>query len=126
MLDYGEPRYFYNSFALRDFEGNEMLTQTWPYFQTQTSRRALMAGRPTPMTSCWNGMDRSALGCCGAKGFNNLLRSVLVVIIAVPFVARSLLRLRGIPDTLAASYFKELECCLIHTNDSLRHRERFV
>ena len=43
---------------------------------------------------------------------------------AGPFVARSPLRFRGIPDSLAASHLEGSECCLIHTDNPLRHEKR--
>ncbi|KAF3031812.1 hypothetical protein E8E12_001292 [Didymella heteroderae] len=59
-LDFSIPPRIYDTFALRDAEGHEMLTQTWPYFRAQVSRQALMANRPTPVASCWNGMGESS------------------------------------------------------------------
>jgi hypothetical protein len=58
-LDFSRPPQFYDTFALRDADGHEMLMQTWPYFRARASRRALLANRPTPVTSCWNGMGNS-------------------------------------------------------------------
>jgi hypothetical protein len=55
-LDFSKPPQFYDTFALRDAEGHEMLMQTWPYFRARESRRGMLANSPTPVTSCWNGM----------------------------------------------------------------------
>ncbi|PWO24881.1 adrenodoxin [Pyrenophora tritici-repentis] len=55
-LDFSRPPKFYDTFALRDAEGHEMLMQTWPYFRAKQSRRAILANRPVPVASCWNGM----------------------------------------------------------------------
>lgn len=35
--------------------------QTWPYFRSQKSRKAIKSGLPVPVTSCWNGVGTSVL-----------------------------------------------------------------
>lgn len=55
-LDFSEPPAFYDTFALRDIEGQEALMQTWPFFRASKSRSAMKANRPVPVKSCWNGM----------------------------------------------------------------------
>mgnify|MGYP004537404795 CR=1 FL=1 len=67
-LDFSIPPRVYDTFALRDAEGHEMLTQTWPYFRAQASRQALMANRATPVTSCWNGMGKSSSDASCVQG----------------------------------------------------------
>jgi hypothetical protein len=57
-LDFSHPPKFYDTFALRDAEGHEMLMQTWPYFRAKQSRQAMLANRPVPVASCWNGMGK--------------------------------------------------------------------
>ncbi|KAJ4253852.1 hypothetical protein NW762_010247 [Fusarium torreyae] len=58
-LDFSKPPEFYDTFALRDSEGHEKLMQTWPYFRSRESRRALMYGESVPVESCWNGLEPS-------------------------------------------------------------------
>lgn len=57
-LDFSRPLEVYDTFALRDVEGHEMLMQKWPYFRAKQSRRAILANLPVPVTSCWNGMGK--------------------------------------------------------------------
>lgn len=55
-LDFSKPPAFYDTFALRDYDGHEAIMSTWPYFRSSVSRHALKRGLPVPMASCWNGM----------------------------------------------------------------------
>jgi len=55
-LDFAKPPRYYDTFALRDSNGDEPMMQVWPYFRSWQSRAALKAGRPVPVQSCWNGM----------------------------------------------------------------------
>lgn len=57
-MDYAKPPKYYDTFALRDAEGQETVMQTWPYFRSRASRSALKSNRPVPVTSCWNGMGK--------------------------------------------------------------------
>lgn len=56
-LDFSKPPHFYDTFALRDSEGHDTLMQTWPYFRSRDSRRAVKSGQPVPVASCWNGIS---------------------------------------------------------------------
>lgn len=97
-LDFSKPPLFYDTFALRDIDGNKPITQTWPYFQSSTSRNALISNQPVPVQSCWNG---------------------IVAMDAGPFSARTPLRFRGISDSLAMFHLEGSECCLIHADNPL-------
>lgn len=57
-LDFERPPQVYDTFALRDAEGHEILTQTWPYFRSRKSRQAMQVNGPAPVVSCWNGMGK--------------------------------------------------------------------
>lgn len=57
-LDFSKTPAFYDTFALRDSEGYEHVTQTWPYFRSQESRKAMKMMEPVPEKSCWNGIGR--------------------------------------------------------------------
>ncbi|KAM5433905.1 hypothetical protein MferCBS31731_006912 [Microsporum ferrugineum] len=97
-LDFSKPPKFYDTFALRDIEGHDQLMQTWPYFRSRVSRRAIKYGEPVPVKSCWNGavaMDSS------------------------PFYNDPPLEFRGISDGLAKSHLEGSECCLIHADNPL-------
>lgn len=98
-LDFSKTPFFYDTFALRDAEGHDMLMQSWPYFRSRTSRHALKAGKPVPVTSCWNG-----IAVMDAKPFYN---------------DRQPLRFRGAPDSLAQLHVEGSECCLIHADNPL-------
>ncbi|KAE8146869.1 cryptococcal mannosyltransferase 1-domain-containing protein [Aspergillus avenaceus] len=97
-LDFSKPPRFYDTFALRDAEGHDMLMQTWPYFRARASRHALKHSQPVPVASCWNGA---------------------VAMDASPFYEKPALRFRGIPDSLAKSHLEGSECCLIHADNPL-------
>ena len=57
-MDYSKPPAYYDTFALRDIEGYEAVTSTFPYFRSKISRHAMLAGQPVPVQSCWNGMGK--------------------------------------------------------------------
>lgn len=112
-MDFAHAPKYYDTFALRDSDGDATVMQTFPYFRSSASRRAMIAGHPVPLQSCWNGM---------------------VVLDALPFysnnsnkredgndsnVANDVLRFRGIPDSLAKYHLEASECCLIHVDNPL-------
>ncbi|CRG85518.1 hypothetical protein PISL3812_02570 [Talaromyces islandicus] len=98
-LDFAKPPAFYDTFALRDSDGNEAMMQTWPYFRGRKSRRAMERNEIVPVKSCWNSM---------------------VIMDATPFYDRvSPLQFRGIPDSLATHHLEGSECCLIHADNPL-------
>ncbi|TEA13830.1 Alpha-1,3-mannosyltransferase CMT1 [Colletotrichum sidae] len=101
-LDFSEPPYYYDTFALRDAGGQAHLMQTWPYFRSRKSREALMAYRDAvPVRSCWNG---------------------IVAMQAAPFLAPEgkRLKFRAVADSLAEEQHVEAsECCLIHVDNPL-------
>ncbi|KAK0715250.1 cryptococcal mannosyltransferase 1-domain-containing protein [Lasiosphaeris hirsuta] len=105
-LDFSRPPLYYDTFALRDADGHEHASQTWPYFRSADSRNAMLDGVSVPVSSCWNGivaMPTSAF--TGIKG----------------------LKFRGIDDTLANSHLEGSECCLIHgDNPASRTRGVFL
>lgn len=57
-MDFSKPPSFYDTFALRDAEGHEAVTPTFPYFRAKASRTAMMSGQPVPLRSCWNGIGK--------------------------------------------------------------------
>lgn len=61
-LDFSKPPRYYDTFALRDSEGHEPVTLTYPYFRSRASRKAIMAHEPVPVQSCWNGMGKEPPG----------------------------------------------------------------
>ncbi|KAE8322889.1 cryptococcal mannosyltransferase 1-domain-containing protein [Aspergillus sergii] len=97
-LDFSKPPRYYDTFALRDSNGDETLMQEWPYFRSATSRDALLAMSPAPVKSCWNGM---------------------VAMPVAPFLSKTPLRFRAIPDSLAQLHVEGSECCLIHADNPL-------
>jgi len=105
-LDFSKPPIYYDTFALRDSNGHEHATQTWPYFRSSKSRKAMLNGIPAPVSSCWNGIvAMPASSFTGIKGLN----------------------FRGVHDTLAESHVEGSECCLIHAdNPASRSRGVFL
>jgi hypothetical protein len=95
-LDFSHPPLFYDTFALRDSNGDRPITMTWPYFLSSASRKAMISNLPVPVKSCWNG---------------------LAVFQANSFYGPNRLKFRGIPDSLAAHHLEGSECCLIHTDN---------
>lgn len=97
-LDFAKPPYYYDTFALRDSDGSEAVTSTFPYFRSKASRRAMILGQPVPVQSCWNG---------------------IVAFDAAPFYEPDSLAFRGISDSLALQHLEGSECCLIHADNPL-------
>ncbi|KAK4555345.1 hypothetical protein LTR86_007642 [Recurvomyces mirabilis] len=98
-LDFKQAPAFYDTFALRDADGYAPLMDTWPYFQSALSRKAIKHSLPVPVASCWNGM---------------------LAFDAAPFYdAHSPLLFRGVPDDLARAHLEGSESCLIHADNPL-------
>ncbi|RTE69933.1 hypothetical protein BHE90_015682 [Fusarium euwallaceae] len=95
-LDFSKPPQYYDTFALRDANGHEHATQTWPYFRSSKSRAAMKRSEPVPVSSCWNGV---------------------VFMPAASFVGEQGLTFRAIDDSLAANHLEGSECCLIHADN---------
>lgn len=97
-LDFAKPPHYYDTFALRDNDGQEAVTSTFPYFRSRASRSAMISGHPVPVQSCWNG---------------------IVAFDAAPFYDPNRLQFRGVPDSLALHHVEGSECCLIHVDNPL-------
>ncbi|KAI4192675.1 MAG: hypothetical protein LQ348_003076 [Seirophora lacunosa] len=50
-LDFAKPPHYYDTFALRDSNGDEAVISTYPYFRSSASRNALISGQPVPVQS---------------------------------------------------------------------------
>lgn len=56
-LDFSKPSQYYDTFALRDTNGQAHAMPTWPYFKGSVSRNALVNHLDAvPVASCWNGI----------------------------------------------------------------------
>lgn len=56
-LDYFRPHLFYDTFAMRDIDGNPMIAILYPFFPEGKTRQQLMAhSTNVQVKSCWNGM----------------------------------------------------------------------
>lgn len=97
-LDFAKPPAYYDTFALRDNEGYEAVTSTFPYFRSTLSREAMLSGLPVPVQSCWNG---------------------IVAFDAEPWTGIDKLKFRGVPDSLAKYHLEGSECCLVHADNPL-------
>ena len=61
-LDFAKPPNYYDTFALRDSEGQPHAMQTWPYFKSYASRSALVHNKDAvPVKSCWNGIGECTI-----------------------------------------------------------------
>lgn len=92
-MDFHYPPAYYDTFVLRDSQGDSTVMNTFPFFRSQDSRESILDGRPTKVQSCWNGM---------------------IILDTTPFYDG--LRFRGLPDSLASKHLEASECCLIHTD----------
>ncbi|KEF54141.1 uncharacterized protein A1O9_09936 [Exophiala aquamarina CBS 119918] len=92
-LDFHYPPDYYDTFVLRDSEGDSTIMKSFPYFRSMDSRTAMLQGRATKVQSCWNGM---------------------IAMDTAPFYEG--LRFRALPDSLATKHLEASECCLIHAD----------
>lgn len=95
-LDFKQPPHYYDTFALRDDQGQKTASNFWPWFLSPVSRQSAWQSQPVPVQSCWNGM---------------------VLFDAAPFYADPPLRFRATPDSLADLHLEASECCLIHADN---------
>jgi Cryptococcal mannosyltransferase 1 len=101
-FDYARPYpalAFYDQFATRDSNGQELVSLYHPYFAEGRSRDALVGGSPVPVKSCWSG-----IAAFDAAPFQDLARP---------------LRFRAVNDSLAEYHLEASECCLIHYDNPL-------
>lgn len=108
-LDFSKPPNYYDTFALRDSSGVKPITDTWPYFLSLKSRRALMTNSPVPVQSCWNGMvafDAEPFYANVVAGTQSMQKSTPLVF-------------RGVDDSLASTHLEGSECCLVHADNYL-------
>ncbi|KAI9884310.1 MAG: hypothetical protein M1823_003896 [Watsoniomyces obsoletus] len=112
--DFSRPPAFYDTFALRDSEGDPAITSTWPYFRSTVSRDALIRGDPVPVQSCWNGMV-----VFDAEPFYNPSPSPFSTATHTIDTTRHPLEFRGIEDSLAEYHLEGSECCIIHFDNPL-------
>lgn len=118
-LDFSKPPLYYDTFALRDSAGHETASQTWPYFRSAKSRRAMLYGVPVPVSSCWNGIGLSTPSPPSTTSDIQAEWSNLGIV-AMPtsaFTGSNGLKFRGVPDSLAQSHLEGSECCLIHADN---------
>lgn len=121
-LDFSKPPLYYDTFALRDSDGHEHATQTWPFFRSLRSRNAMYSGKPVPVSSCWNG-----IGTTWTSFWSGVLLTLPVAMPTSAFTGIKGLKFRGIPDSLAESHLEGSECCLIHAdNPASRARGVFL
>ena len=97
-MDYAKPPAYYDTFALRDSEGHEAASSTYPFFKSKASRNAMIKGHPVPVQSCWNGM---------------------IAFDADAFTSNNPLQFRGVSDTLAEYHLEGSECCLVHYDNPI-------
>jgi hypothetical protein len=104
-LDFSVAGSIYDTFALRDIQGREQISATWPFFRARASRAAVKASLPIPVASCWNGV---------------------VAFTAKPFYEAGrfgALQFRGVEDSLATYHVEGSECCLIHADNAAAGQE---
>ncbi|KAH8885117.1 polysaccharide export protein [Thozetella sp. PMI_491] len=97
-LDFKTYPYYYDTFALRDDQGQKTSSSYFPWFISTAARASVYRAKPVKVFSCWNGM---------------------VSFDSSPFYAKDPLKFRGVPDTLADYHLEASECCLIHADNPL-------
>lgn len=60
-LDFNNTNQLFDTFAVRDSAGYEVMSKSWPFFRSGKSVGAMKANKPVPVRSCWNGMSESLL-----------------------------------------------------------------
>ncbi|KAG8529677.1 uncharacterized protein KY384_005158 [Bacidia gigantensis] len=108
-LDFAKPPYYYDTFALRDTQGHEAASSTFPFFRSRASRKAILAHEPIPVRSCWNGIV-----AFDAAPFYSTHSSQENEQTSTPG-----LRFRGISDALSMKHLEGSECCLVHVDNPL-------
>jgi hypothetical protein len=110
-IDYhlnGYLAHYYDTFAVRDVNGNPTLTTHFPYFRPSSSLTSLQAGSAVKVRSCWNGMVLMDSTPFTSTRPPTLPNPMSPTSLGLPF--------RGIPDSLASKHLEGSECCLIHAD----------
>ena len=94
---------YYDTFALRDTNGDGSLAVQFPYFRAEDSRQAILRGDSARVSSCWNGM-----ALMDAAPFYDSVDDNGKTVEG--------LRFRGISDSLASKHLEGSECCLVHSD----------
>ncbi|KIH91257.1 polysaccharide export protein [Sporothrix brasiliensis 5110] len=120
-MDFKEYPLYYDTFALRDADGDKAVSPRWPWFRSSEARADVRAGRPVRVQSCWNGMvafdaqpfyDTTANTNAHARGHTHATAGGGdTTHTPVP------LRFRGVDDSLAEFHLEGSECCLIHADN---------
>ena len=122
-LDFENPPRFYDTFALRDSAGDIPNMQTWPFFRSAASRNAMIANKPVPVQSCWNGeLTSKHASSIGSQfiAYSVIGLTGIVAMDTAPFYSQmDRLRFRGVPDSLATKHVEGSECCLVHADNPL-------
>ncbi|KAL1895090.1 hypothetical protein Sste5346_005512 [Sporothrix stenoceras] len=117
-MDFKEYPLYYDTFALRDADGDKAVSPRWPWFRSSEARADVRAGRPVRVQSCWNGMvvfdaepfydtTASATTDTNAHGHPNTGDTHK----PIPLL------FRGVEDSLAEFHLEGSECCLIHADN---------
>lgn len=107
-IDFHYPPAFYDTFALRDDEGQGPVMSTFPYFRAAGTRAAILKGQPARVTSCWNGV----IAVDAAPYYDQVMANA----VGTGHKTSAGLRFRGVPDSLAMKHVEASECCLIHAD----------
>jgi hypothetical protein len=110
-LDHHLPANFgtyYDTFVLRDNNGQNTLSPQFPYFRPSESLKSMLRGTASKVSSCWNGMLLMDAAPFYGPRPDMLPAPMDDTELGLPF--------RGIPDSLASKHLEGSECCLIHTD----------
>lgn len=117
-MDFKTYPLYYDTFALRDADGDKAVSPHWPWFRSGEARADVRAGRPVRVQSCWNGMI-----VFDAQPFYDTTASATTDTNAHAHPntgdthTPTPLLFRGVEDSLAEFHLEGSECCLIHADN---------
>ncbi|CAK7208899.1 hypothetical protein SBRCBS47491_000254 [Sporothrix bragantina] len=111
-MDFKTYPHYYDTFALRDADGDKAVSPHWPWFRSADARADVRAGRPVRVQSCWNGMV-----AFDAQPFYDTMPATETESSPESGHTPQPLLFRGVDDSLAEYHLEGSECCLIHADN---------
>jgi len=111
-IDFHYLPLIYDTFVLRDSNGDWVASREVPFFRSRKSRSPILKGLPAPVKSCWNGI----IVADAAPYYEQYNRVQTYDAEGLAITTNEGLKFRGIPDALASKRLEASECCLIHAD----------